>query len=586
MNTNTTVDLIRRLFGYLRLQYGVFIVAALFAFTKALLALGLVAISRWLLNSYGDLEEIISLKNILLLTLMLVVFLIVIYYRVYLPVYLSSGIIREMRHELYRHLQRLSADFYSRHKTGEIISRITNDITMAQLLFSTVVINSIFDITTLAVALVYVMFTYPFMVYLPVIVVSILYGVLMRVFLPRIRVYSQDVQYRLGDITGEVTERVMGMRVLQSFTHEDYAGQVVDEKLDLHYSASLKLAKSQSAFSALAQFLPEVARLAVIIIGVIAVARAELAVGDIAGMILVLGHVFFPLKRSATTTAEIGTSIGALDRVFEFFDAQPTVKDSDNPVDLTEPQGNIKFLDVSFNYENSGPDTPVLKNVSFSVKAGSQVALVGPSGAGKTTIVDMLSRFYDPQEGTIYIDDIDIRDIAIPSLRKCIGVVMQDTYLFSGTIADNLTIGNPEASETDIIAALKHANAWEFVAQMPNGVHSPISESGASLSGGQKQRLALARVFLKDPKILILDEATSALDADSESKIMAALNQLKQNRTTIMISHRLTRLDEFDQIMVVERGRIVEVGQLEQLLELDGTLANLYRKQQATEAHV
>lgn len=575
----STGKLILRLFRYLRLQQRVVAVAALFAIAKALFALGFVALSRWLLNNHLVLSTDTLKTTYVVLGILLLVYLVIIYFRVYLPAFLSNNVIRQLRHELYRHLQRLSADFYGRHQVGEIVSRLTNDITMAQLLFSTVLINVLFDITTLSVAFVYLTVTYPFQVYLPVVLVCLLYGVLMQVYLPRIRDYSHDVQERMGAITGDVFEKISGMRVLQSFTREEMAGQMVDEKLHSHYFASLQLARNQSAFSAVAQFLPEVAQLVVIAIGIFAIAQNRLTAGDVTGLILILGHVFFPLKRSATTTTEVGVSIGALERVFEFFDAQPSVIETSNPTALGESTGKVEYRNVSFRYPDSNGDTPVLGGISFTVEPGKQVVFVGLSGAGKTTIVDLLSRFYDPQDGTIFIDDIDIRLLSLESLRRNVGVVMQDTILFSGSIADNVRIGRSSATDADILDALDAAYALEFVEKMPRGVNAVIGESGSMLSGGQRQRLALARLFLKNPRIIVLDEATSALDAESEYYIMQALQRLKANRSILMIAHRLNRLAGFDQIFVVDRGRIVENGTFDELMKLDGQFAHLYNQQ-------
>jgi len=552
--------------------------ACLFAVLKSISGLGLVAVSRWLLNNYQNLSKHELTMIYTSIFVFLTLFIVIIYFRVYLPVYISSNVIREMRHQLYRHLQRLSADFYVQHKIGEIVSRMTNDITMAQLLFSTVMINIMFDIITLTVAISYIVFTYPFQIYLPVIGICAVYGSLVRIFLPKIRTISRQVQEEMGKITGDVSEKIVGMKVLQSFTQEKVASHEMDERLESHYFETLKMAKFQAFFSSFSQFLPSFARFLVIAIGIYLMIGSKMTMGDITGLILILGHVFFPLNRSAETTVQIGTSIGSLDRVFDFFDAQPTVGEARNIVRPESLKGRIEYRNISFNYPLN-EDSLVLNDVSFVIDEGSRVAFVGPSGAGKSTMMDLLSRFYDPIAGTILIDGVDIRKMPLKFIRENIGIVMQDTILFSGTIADNIRMGKPDASTEEVVEALKNAYAWEFVKEMKYGINGVVGERGVTLSGGQKQRLAVARVFLKNPKILILDEATSSLDSESEFFVQQALHSLMQGRTTLVIAHRLSTVKDVDYIYVIENGEITEYGSMADLLSKEGTFKRLYDKQ-------
>jgi ABC-type multidrug transport system fused ATPase/permease subunit len=344
------------------------------------------------------------------------------------------------------------------------------------------------------------------------------------------------------------------MKVLQSFTHEEIAGNVVDERLESHFSESLRMAKLQSLFSSLGQTLPEIAKL------------------------LVMGHVFFPLRRAASMTTEIGTSVGSMDRILEFFDAQPSVTEAKEAIVLPKVEGLVQYGDVSFSYSQNGTER-VLRDISFEVQPGSFVAFVGPSGAGKSTMMDLLSRFYDPVEGRICIDGVDIRTMSLEYLRKNIGIVMQDTILFSGTIAENVRLGNPDASDPEVHEALANAYALEFVEKMQYGMNSSIAEQGKTLSGGQRQRIALARMFLKNPRIIILDEATSALDTESEQYVQQALQGLRTGRTTLMIAHQFTTLKDVEYIFVVEQGRIVEEGSMNDLLMAKGVFHRLYESQ-------
>ena len=569
---------IYRLWRFIRDLKRILLLACLFAVLKSISGLGLVAVSRWLLNNYQNLSKHELTMIYTSIFVFLTLFIVIIYFRVYLPVYISSNVIREMRHQLYRHLQRLSADFYVQHKTGEIVSRMTNDITMAQLLFSTVMINILFDIITLTVAISYIVFTYPFQIYLPVIGICAVYGSLVRIFLPKIRTISRQVQEEMGKITGDVSEKIVGMKVLQSFTQEKVASHEMDERLESHYFETLKMAKFQALFSSFSQFLPSLARFLVIAIGIYLMIGSKMTMGDITGLILILGHVFFPLNRSAETTVQIGTSIGSLDRVFDFFDAQPTVGEAKNIVRPESLKGRIEYRNISFNYPLN-EDSLVLNDVSFVIDEGSRVAFVGPSGAGKSTMMDLLSRFYDPIVGTILIDGVDIRKMPLKFIRENIGIVMQDTILFSGTIADNIRMGKPGASAEEVVEALKNAYAWEFVKEMKYGINGVVGERGVTLSGGQKQRLAVARVFLKNPKILILDEATSSLDSESEFFVQQALHSLMQGRTTLVIAHRLSTVKDVDYIYVIENGEITEHGSMTDLLSKEGTFKRLYDKQ-------
>jgi ABC-type multidrug transport system fused ATPase/permease subunit len=340
----------------------------------------------------------------------------------------------------------------------------------------------------------------------------------------------------------------------------------------------MKMGKLQSWFSTINQMLPEAARLLIVVIGIYLMLAARLTMGDITGLMLILGHLLFSFQRSAETSLNIGTGIGALDRVFDFFDAQPIVREIKNPVKLEELAGEIRYDNVSFSYPfNEG--SMVLHNISLIIPAGSRVAFAGPSGAGKSTMMDLLSRFYDPAAGTIYIDDIDIKKLKLNTLRKNIGIVMQDTVLFSGTVADNIRIGNPKASDEEVQEALKNASAWDFVAEMKDQMYSYIGERGVTLSGGQRQRLAIARIFLKNPRILVLDEATSALDSESEYFVQQAILNLMKGRTTLMIAHRLSSVKDVDRVYVIEAGKIVEQGSMDELLESDGTFKKLYERQ-------
>lgn len=570
--------LLFRLWRFVRNLKWILLAAWILAIVKAISGLGLAAVCRWLLNNYENLSPQ-QLRNIYIAIFsFLILFAVIIYFRVYLPIYISSRVIKEMRRQLYGHLQRLSADFYVRHKSGEIVSRMTNDINMAQLLFSTVIVNVAFDFVTITAMSAYLIFSYPVEIAFPVLGICVVFGLLAYLFFPKIRETSRRVQEEMGRITGDVSEKVSGMKILQSFTREEMAIEEIGERLESHYVDTLRMARLQALFSTFMQFMPWVARFVVIIIGITLIMTSRMTIGDIAGLMLILAQIFFPLNRSSETTVQIGTSIGSLDRVFDFFDAQPTVKENKRPIHLETLEGKIEFQNVDFQYPMSDGQE-VLQDLSFVVSAGSQVAFVGPSGGGKSTMMDLISRFYDPVRGAILIDDVDIQRMSLRFLRENIGIVLQDTILFTGTIVENVRIGKPEATDDEVIEALNHAYAWEFVKEMKYGLRNVVGERGVTLSGGQRQRIALARVFLKNPKILILDEATSSLDSQSEYYVQQALERLVKGRTTLMIAHRLSTIKNVDHIYVVEGGRITEHGSREELLKRGGGFKRLFDHQ-------
>ena len=578
MSDSRKKAVVRRLWELTLGQRWVLLVACILATIKGLSGLVLAAVSRWLLNSYSEFSTesltIIYVSIFASLAPLAIIF----YYRTYLPVSISSVMIKRMRHQLFQHLQRLSADFYSLHKTGDIVSRMTNDISVAQSLFSTVLINSCFDAFAIVASLGYLILTYPIEISLPLVGICFLYAASVRFFLPKVRGITQLVQEELGKLAGDVSEKVVGMKVLQSFTQEERASEGIGERLESHYVESMKMARVQAVFSTVNQVLPELARILVVVLGIFLVMSSRMSVGDVAGLLLVLAQFLFPLHRSAETTMQIGAGVGALDRVFDFFDAQPAVKEPKAAVGLDEVRGTIEFRSVSFHYPRY-EEGFYLDRVSLSIPAGSKVAFVGPSGAGKSTLMDLLSRFYDPIEGAILVDGVDIKNVALKELRSNIGIVMQETIMFSGTIAENIRIGRPDATDDEVVTALKHAYAWEFVEKMNEGINSIVSERGMTLSGGQRQRLAIARIFLKDPRIVVLDEATSALDVESESYVQQALRSLMKDRTTLIIAHRLSTIRDVDHIFVVENGGIVEEGSVTDLLEIGGIFKRLYERQ-------
>jgi subfamily B ATP-binding cassette protein MsbA len=311
-------------------------------------------------------------------------------------------------------------------------------------------------------------------------------------------------------------------------------------------------------------------------VGIQLIFKQQLTIGELTQFLLYLAMFYFPLQRMSDLSVVIANAVAAIERIFEFFDTHPNVTEAENPITITQCKGRIEFDRVSFCYD---ANNTVLNDISFTLSEGEVVAFVGPSGSGKSTLANLIPRFYDPTEGIIRLDDHDIRELKLSSLRQQIGIVSQDIVLFSGTVLENLTLARADATLDEIYTALDAANAREFVEQLPDGLGTEIGERGATLSGGQKQRLAIARAFIKSPKILILDEATSALDSRSEQHIQEALARLLKLQTSVVIAHRLSTVVDADRIIVLEHGKIKEIGTHAELIKNSGLYANLFNEQ-------
>ena len=389
---------------------------------------------------------------------------------------------------------------------------------------------------------------------------------------------SLRVQEEIAAMAGNVQERIVGNKVVHSFTSERHEGEAFDRELTNLLNTSMRRVLLQSTNVTITGVITSLAPLIVTFYGGYQVITGQLSVGELVAVGMYLTPLYTPLQRFAQLNLVIANSMAAVDRVFEVLDESPEIRDKSGAARLERVEGRVTFDHVDFAYPNV-EDTnrgPVLNNVSFVAEPGEKVALVGPSGSGKSTIASLIPRFYDVADGCIRIDDYDIRDVTLKSLRRHVGMVLQTPVLFSGTVWDNILYGKPGASENEVVAACKAANAYDFIRGLPKGFATEVGESGAYLSGGQRQRVTIARAFLKDPRILILDEATSALDSESERLIQAALERLMEGRTTLIIAHRLSTIEKADRIFVLQGGRIIETGNHQQLLNKHGVYYRLY----------
>jgi ATP-binding cassette, subfamily B, putative efflux pump len=497
------------------------------------------------------------------------------YYRSVFAAIAGHRLIRDLRIALFSHVQRLSHDFFTRHQTGAIASRVVNDITLAQNFVGSALTNVWMDAALLIALMVILISIHPMMTLISLALMPI-YIAALRAMGPRIRNSSQEVQQRLEVLAGELHEKVAGVAVVKGFARES----AETKRFASHANKLLQRILNSVRFTATNEvavgLVVHTAPVLVVWYGVHQILNGQLTVGALTQFLLYLGMFYSPLQRLSDLSVVLSNALAAIDRIFEYFDTQPHVAEHPKALRLNQCEGRIDFDHVSFGYVGDGP---ILRDVSLTILPGQSVAFVGPSGAGKSTLASLVPRFYDPTAGTIRLDGHDLRELALESLRANIGIVNQETILFSGTVLENLLLAAPDATQVQIVAALEAANALEFVQRLPDGLATEVGERGAVLSGGQKQRLAIARAFLKDPKILILDEATSALDSQSERRIQAATARLLKNRTSIVIAHRLSTVLKADQIVVLEAGRIVDIGRHHELLARAGLYAQLYHEQ-------
>lgn len=504
-----------------------------------------------------------------------VLWMVATYYRSVFAAVAGHRMMRDLRVALFTHVQRLSHAFFARHQTGAIVSRLVNDIGLAQNFVGSALTNVWMDIVLLFALIFILASIHPMLTVVSVILMPI-YLWALRSIGPRIQQSSKEVQQRLEVLSGELQEKMAGVGIVKGFTRETAEEQAFAAHANKLLNKVLNTVRFTAANEVAVGFVVHTAPLLVVGYGVHEILVHRLTVGALTQFLLYLGMFYLPLQRLSDLSVVLSNSLAAIERIFEYFDTQPHVTESPNAVHLKECRGRLDLEHVAFCYD--GADQ-TLRDIHLSILPGQTVAFVGPSGAGKSTLANLVPRFYDPTEGHIRLDGRDLREIELASLRAHIGIVNQETILFSGTVQENLLLAKADATPEQLRAALEAANALDFVERLPEGLGTEIGERGARLSGGQKQRLAIARAFLKDPRILILDEATAALDSQAERRIQEALARLLKNRTSIVIAHRLSTVLRADQIVVLDGGRIVDIGRHAELLARGGLYAQLYHEQ-------
>lgn len=479
----------------------------------------------------------------------------------------------DMRNEIFEHYQKLSFNFYDNQKTGQLMSRITNDLFDITELFhhgpEDLVISLIKFIGAFVILIsINVQMTLLVFLFLPI---MLLFAMYMK---NKMNLAFRKNRERIADINAQIEDNLSGIRVVKSFTNEEIEMEKFS-KGNTRFVESKKTSYfTMACFHSGLGLLTTLINIAVIIGGGFFIANNVIELSDLLTFLLYINNLIDPVKKLINFTEQFQNGITGFDRFYEILSIDPDIEDKKNAISLKEVKGTIEFQDVSFKYQ--GTTTDVFKDINLTVNAGEYIALVGSSGVGKTTMCSLIPRFYDVSEGSIKIDGIDVKDIKLKSLRKNIGIVQQDVYLFAGTVMDNIRYGNLKKSDEEVIEAAKNANAHEFIMELPEGYNTYIGQRGIKLSGGQKQRLSIARVFLKNPPILIFDEATSALDNESEKVVQQSLEKLSKNRTTFVIAHRLSTIRNAENIIVLTEDGIKEKGTHDQLLKKNGVYANLY----------
>ena len=480
-----------------------------------------------------------------------------------------------MRKDLFSHLQTLDFRFFDDTKVGHLMSRIVNDLRdITELahhgpedifIASLMLVGSFAYLLTINVPLTILTF-----LFIPVIgyCAYTKRGAMDRAF--------REERRRIADVNADVENSLSGIRVAQSFVNESYELKRFDSSNSAFKKSRYQAFRAMAVYSSGLSFLTDLLNVAVLTCGALFMFSGRIDLADLTAYLMFIGYFLQPIRRLISFTQQYQQGMAGFRRFAELMDVQPSVTDLPGAVDLPPVRGDIELQNVSFQYNS---DAEVLHNVSLKIPAGSTTAFVGPSGGGKTTLCHLIPRFYDVVEGSILIDGHDIRDVTLSSLRQQIGFVQQDVFLFTGTIRENILYGNPSASEEEMVEAAKKAQIHDFIMSLKDGYDTYVGERGVKLSGGQKQRISIARVFLKNPPVLILDEATSALDTVTELEIQDALMELSKDRTTLIIAHRLSTIRHADEIVVLTEGRIRERGTHEQLVTGSGVYAKLYAGQ-------
>ncbi|PTW02258.1 ABC-type multidrug transport system fused ATPase/permease subunit [Halanaerobium saccharolyticum] len=579
---NNQFDILKRVFKYILPYKGRLAGGVISMLVHAFLTVFFVRVFQ------GLLETIISDINLgregmiqlsLVAGMMILVYFLkgIAYYgKSYLVAYVSQKSVRDIRNDLYSHLHNLSLNFYSQNKTGDILSRVTNDVQQLESSMISTTVGSIDKVFTLVGGILYLVYlNYRLTIFLIVILPLITYVI--TKFNYKLKKVSRRVQIKIADVSDVLQETLSAVRVVKSFGREEYEFERFSSENQANFRAKMKKSQYGAILTPLVEFLAAISFTAILWYGGYEVMQGRMSASELIAFFTLLLTISEPLRSITKLSKRLQQLFASAERVFEIMDTESELREDDeNKIELKDVEGEVVYDNVSFAYNRN---EVVLRDINLTARPGEVVALVGHSGAGKTTMVDLIPRFFDPIEGRMRLDGHDLKDLKIDSLRDFIGIVPQETILFSGTLRDNIAYGDLNADDEAIQKAAEAANAHDFIMNFPDGYDTVVGERGVGLSGGQKQRISIARAILKNPKILILDEATSSLDSESEALVQEALEHLMENRTTFIIAHRLSTIKNADKIVVVEQGEIMEMGSHKELLKKQGKYASLYRGQ-------
>lgn len=484
----------------------------------------------------------------------------------------GQRVLATMRGQLFRHLQRLGLKFFDTHESGVTMSRLVNDVAVINELLSSGIVHMLSDILML-VGIVVIMLAMDLKLALLTFAVLPLMGVATILFTSRAKVAYRETRSAIGAVAADLQENISGVRVVQSFAREDVSRQRFDAVNQRNRQANIRAITLASAFMPAVDLLSMLATAIVIWFGGLAVVHGEATLGVVVAFLAYVGRFFAPIRDLSQVYTTFQAAMAGGERVFELLDEEPQVRDRPGAIEMPPIRGHVVFDHVEFAYK---PDEPVLKDICLEALPGQTVALVGPTGAGKTSMVSLLARFYDVAAGRITIDGVDIRDITQASLRSQLGIVLQDPFLFSGTVGENIRFGRPNATQEEVEEAASLVGIHDFIVRLPQGYDTPVMERGQNFSQGQRQLLSFARAILARPRILILDEATASVDTRTERLIQRALRILLRNQTSFVIAHRLSTIENADQVLVIDGGRIVERGTHLELLAQRGLYYHLH----------
>ncbi len=570
-------DNLKKMISYYHPYMRTFVIDMIFAFLSAAITLVLPLIIRYVTSEVIYMEKSEALHSVFLLgILMFAMLALYCYSNFYISNYghvMGAKIEYDMRAEIFEHFQKLSFSYYDNQKTGELMSRITTDLFDITELMHHGPENIAISLVKLIGAMLILFFISPVLTAAAFLLVPIMFVYAYYLNKKMKRAFARN-RVKIAEINGQIEDNLSGIRVVKSFANEKIEEEKFRQGNNGFLSAKKNSYKYMGSYHAGLDTFTTLIQVVVILAGTIFITEQIITVSDLVTFLLYIGIFTEPIRTLINFTEQFQNGYTGFERFLEIMHIEPDIKDKENAVELNNVKGDISFENVSFGYTDSIEQ--VLHNVNLHVSAGSYIALVGSSGAGKTTLCSLIPRFYEVTSGSVKIDGIDIRDIKLKSLRNHIGVVQQDTYLFAGTIFENISYGKPNASREEVIAAAKNANAHEFIMSLSNGYDTDIGQRGLKLSGGQKQRLSIARVFLKNPPILIFDEATSALDNESEKVVQESLEKLAANRTTFVIAHRLSTIRNAEKILVLTENGVEESGTHEELMQRHGVYEKLY----------